>query len=50
MCIRDRPDGSIGIIGPLRMNYASAIPRLEYFAKAVGKLLDEMMDEEKGYE
>ena len=31
------------------MNYASAIPRLEYFAKAVGKLLDEMMDEEKGY-
>lgn len=45
-----QPDGSIGIIGPLRMNYASAIPRLEYFAKAVGKLLDEMMDEEKGYE
>ena len=37
------PDGSIGIIGPVRMNYAAAIPRLEYFAKAVGKLLDEII-------
>ena len=39
------PDGSIGIIGPLRMNYADAIPRLEYFAKAVGRLLDEIISD-----
>ena len=37
-------DGSIGIIGPLRMDYAAAIPRLEYFAKTVGRLLSELMD------
>lgn len=39
------PNGSIGLIGPLRMDYAAAIPRLEYFAKAVGRILDEIMGE-----
>ncbi|MDD3832572.1 MAG: heat-inducible transcriptional repressor HrcA [Oscillospiraceae bacterium] len=39
------PDGSIGIIGPLRMNYATAIPRIEYFARSIGKILDEIMGE-----
>jgi len=34
--------GKIGIIGPLRMDYAAAIPRLEYFAKAVGRALNEL--------
>ncbi len=38
--------GSIGLIGPLRMNYSEAIPRLEYFAKAVGRLLSELLGEE----
>lgn len=38
-----RPDGSIGIIGPVRMNYAVAIPRLEYFARSIGKILDELL-------
>lgn len=38
--------GTIGIIGPVRMNYAEAIPRIEYFANAVGKLLSELFDEE----
>ena len=42
----DGADGSIGIIGPLRMDYAAAIPRLEYIAKAVGPLLTELMDNE----
>ena len=42
----DGADGSIGIIGPLRMDYAAAIPRLEYIAKAVGRLLTELMDNE----
>ena len=40
-----RPDGTIGGIGPLRMDYAATSPRLEYFAKAVGKLLDELLGE-----
>lgn len=40
----DGADGSIGIIGPLRMDYAAAIPRLEYIAKTVGRLLTEMLD------
>lgn len=38
-----QPDGSIGIIGPLRMDYAKAIPSIEYLAVAVGKILDEIM-------
>ena len=42
----DGADGSIGIIGPLRMDYAAAIPRLEYIDKAVGRLLTELMDNE----
>ncbi|MCL2487822.1 MAG: heat-inducible transcriptional repressor HrcA [Oscillospiraceae bacterium] len=36
--------GSLGIIGPLRMDYAAAIPQLEYFARALGKLLGEWLD------
>ncbi|MDD2361362.1 MAG: heat-inducible transcriptional repressor HrcA [Oscillospiraceae bacterium] len=42
------PDGSIGIIGPLRMNYATEIPRIEYFAWSIGKILDEIMGENNG--
>ena len=38
-----RPDGYIGIVGPVRMDYAAAIPLTEYFATAVGRALDEMM-------
>lgn len=37
-----RPDGSIGIIGPLRMDYSNAIPKIEYFARMIGKILDEI--------
>lgn len=38
-------NGSIGLIGPLRMDYADTIPQLEYFAKAVGRLLTDMFGE-----
>lgn len=41
----DGSTGAIGLIGPLRMDYASAIPRLEYFANSVGRLLTELLDE-----
>lgn len=48
--LNGRPDGSIGIIGPLRMDYAKAIPKIEYFARAIGKLLDRVLgaDDEQG--
>ena len=35
-------DGSIGIIGPLRMDYAATIPQIEYFAQTVSRLLGEL--------
>ena len=41
-----RGQGTIGIIGPVRMNYADTIPRIEYFANAIGKLLSELFDDE----
>lgn len=40
--------GTIGLIGPMRMDYASTIPKVEYFAKAVGRILSDMLDDTKG--
>lgn len=40
-------DGSIGIIGPLRMDYAATIPRLEYFAQAIGRILSDLLGGEQ---
>ena len=37
--------GLIGLIGPLRMDYAGAIPRMEYFADAVQRLLTELFEQ-----
>lgn len=36
--------GALGLIGPVRMNYAAAIPRIEYFAQSVGRLLAELIE------
>lgn len=36
--------GSIGVIGPLRMDYARWIPRIEYLAGAMGRILSELAD------
>lgn len=36
--------GSIGLIGPLRMDYAGLIPRVEYFAGALGRILEELTE------
>lgn len=33
--------GSVGLIGPIRLDYAKIIPHLEYFAKTLGELLSE---------
>lgn len=43
--LADGMTGTIGLIGPLRMDYASAIPRLEYYSSRVGKLLTELLNE-----
>lgn len=33
--------GTVGLIGPVRLNYAKIIPHLDYFAKTLGELLAE---------
>ncbi len=42
-----RTNGTLGLIGPQRMDYASTIPRLEYFAHVVSRLLADMFGEEE---
>ena len=37
--------GSIGIIGPIRMDYAAMVAETEYFARLVGELLTEIFEE-----
>lgn len=36
--------GTVGLIGPVRLNYARIIPHLEYFAKTLGDLLSETFE------
>lgn len=38
--------GSVGLIGPVRLDYARIIPHLEYFAKTLGDLLGETFESE----
>ncbi len=40
----DRENGALGLIGPVRMDYAHAIPRLQYVAKSVGRLLTDLLE------
>ena len=40
-----RGQGAIGIVGPMRMDYAAMIPRMEYFATALGRLMSELFEE-----
>ena len=37
--------GAIGVIGPVRMDYAELLPHVEYFARTLGKLLSETYNE-----
>lgn len=37
--------GSMGIIGPLRLDYARIIPNITYISETVGKVLSETIDE-----
>lgn len=38
--------GAIGLIGPVRMDYARIIPHLEYFSQMLGKLINETLREQ----
>ncbi len=38
-------DGTLGLIGPLRMDYAHTIPRLEYVAQTISRLLTTLFNE-----
>ena len=40
------PGGTVGLIGPVRLNYAKLLPHLEYFAKTLGELLSETLETE----
>ncbi len=41
----NRGQGAIGIVGPLGMDYADIIPRIEYFACTVGRVLTDLFEE-----
>jgi heat-inducible transcriptional repressor len=45
--VGDAPGGSLGVIGPLRLDYAKIIPYMKYFSESVTKLLSEFLDEEE---
>lgn len=38
--------GTLALIGPVRMEYSKVIPHLQYFAKMLGELLSETMQEQ----
>ena len=40
-----RGQGTIGILGPIRQDYATLIPRLEYFAAHLGRMMSELFDD-----
>lgn len=44
--IGDSAVGAIGVIGPVRMDYARLLPHIEYFAKTLGKLLSDTYTEQ----
>lgn len=41
-----RAAGRLGIIGPMRLDYAKVIPYLEYFTEKISKLISEKEDED----
>ncbi len=44
--IGDDSFGIIGLIGPLRMDYAKLIPHLQYFSDMLGKLINDTLHED----
>ena len=46
----ERGQGMIGIIGPSRMDYITIVPRVQYFARTIGRLLGELFEESEALE
>lgn len=44
--IGDSPVGSLGVIGPTRMNYGKVVSVLEYMRKSLGEILSNQIEEE----
>ncbi len=44
--VGSKESGSIGIIGPTRLDYARLIPTIKYLASLIGNMLSETLDEE----
>ncbi len=42
-----RGQGAIALVGPARLNYAAAIPRMDYFAAAVGRMMSDLFEDTK---
>ena len=40
-----RGTGTIGVVGPIRRDYATLMPRLEYFAAHLGRMMGELFDD-----
>lgn len=40
--------GSIGVIGPIRVDYAKVIPHIEYITKSVTKILKNVLEDDTG--
>ena len=43
----DQTAGSLGIIGPVRLDYAKIIPYIEYFTNKISDLLSENSDTDR---
>ena len=43
----DTPMGTLGIIGPTRMNYSKVISVLEYMRRSLGEVLTNYIEEDK---
>jgi heat-inducible transcriptional repressor len=44
--IGDSATGVIAVIGPVRMDYARLLPKVEYFGKTLGRLLSDTYTEQ----
>lgn len=43
----DRPAGSLGIIGPMRLDYKKIIPYIEYFTQKISEIISEEDDDDE---
>lgn len=42
--VADMPAGTVGLVGPMRLNYCRVIPQLDYFASTLGSLMDDLLE------